>query len=479
VCLFDPAAGTVTTRSAPVRLWSLGAGMAEADTAEWWANVCALVPPLLAEAGGADRIAAVAVTGMVPAVVVTDAQGRPLRRAMLQNDARAVDQIEAIRAATADLDVVTLTGSSVTQQSVGPKFLWLAEREPAIAAETRRVMGSYDWIAMALGAGPHVEQNWALESGLFDIAGDPVPLLAELARIDPQLLPPVVRSGAPVGGVSAAAAEATGLAPGTAIVAGGADHVLAAYAAGLTEAGDWLVKLGGAGDILAVSNRPVVDPRLYLDHHAVPGLWLPNGCMATSGSLLRWVQHLLGDADLGELDREAEQAVPAELICLPYFLGEKSPLHDPDLRGAFIGLHLGHTRGDVYRSCLEAVAYGMRQHLEVFGELGVELAAACVTNGGSRSLVWKQILADVLDRTLTTIAESAGASLGAAFVAAVGTNLVQDWYLPRQIVQRQARVEPHPETVARYEDGYRLFLDAQERLTPLAHGLSAGQRRPS
>ncbi len=453
--------------------------MAEADTTEWWANVCTLIPPLLAEAGGAARIAAVAVTGMVPALVVTDEAARPLRRAMLQNDARAVEQIEAVRVGAAGLDVVALTGSAVTQQSVGPKFRWLVEHEPGIARETRWLMGSYDWVATALGAEPHVEQNWALESGLFDIAGDPVPLLAELARIDQQLLPPVERSGARVGVVSGVAAEATGLAAGTAIVAGGADHVLAAYAAGLTEPGDWLVKLGGAGDILAVSGRPIVDSRLYLDHHPVPDLWLPNGCMATSGSLLRWLQNLFGGVDLVELDREAEQAPPAELICLPYFLGEKSPLHDPDLRGAFIGLHLGHTRGDVYRSCLEAVAYGMRQHLEVFDELGVELGDAYVTNGGSKSLVWKQILADVLDRPLTTIAESAGASLGAALVASIGANLVEDWYLPRQIVQRQVRVEPNPQAVARYENGYRLFREAQTTLTPLAHRLSAAQRRPA
>jgi xylulokinase len=453
--------------------------MAEADTIEWWANVCTLIPPLLSETGGAARIAAVAVTGMVPALAVTDEAGRPLRRAILQNDARAVQQIEAVRAGAAGLDVVALTGSSVTQQSVGPKFRWLVEHEPAIAREARWLMGSYDWVATALGAEPHVEQNWALESGLFDFAGEPIPLLVELAQVDPQLLPPVARSGVRLGVVSAAAAETTGLAAGTPIVAGGADHVLAAYAAGLTEPGDWLVKLGGAGDILAVSSQPVVDSRLYLDHHPVPGLWLPNGCMATSGSLLRWLQHLFGDVDLGELDREAEQAAPAELICLPYFLGEKSPLHDPDLRGSFLGLHLGHTRADLYRSCLEAVAYGMRQHLEVFDELGVELGEAYVTNGGSKSLVWKQILANVLNRPLTTIAESAGASLGAAMIAAIGANLVEDWYLPRQIVQRQVRVEPNPAAVARYDDGYRLFREAQTTFTPLAHRLSAAQRRPA
>src|SRR5262245_12360430 len=266
VCLFDPGSAAVVTRSAPVGLSSPGAGRAEADPAEWWSNVCALIPQLVAEAGGPARIPAVAVTGRVPAVVVTDGEGRPLRPAMLQNDARAVEEIETVRAGVSELDIVALTGSSVTQQSVGPKFLWLTEHEPEVAAGARRIMGSYDWVAAALGASPQVERNWALESGVFDLPGNPLPDVLELTRIDQLLLPRVAASGEAVGAVSAEAASATGLAEGTAIVAGGADHVLAAYAAGLTEPGDWLVKLGGAGDILAVSRRAVVDSRLYLDH---------------------------------------------------------------------------------------------------------------------------------------------------------------------------------------------------------------------
>jgi xylulokinase len=321
-----------------------------------------------------------------------------------------------------------------------------------------------------------VEENWALESGLYAVTGGPFEAALEAAEVGERLLRPVARSGDRVGVVSAAAAAATGLREGTPIVAGGADHVLAAYAAGLTQPGQWLVKLGGAGDILVVSGTARVDARLYLDHHPAPDLWLPNGCMATSGSMVRWLQHLVGNVALDELDALAARATPAELICLPYFLGEKSPLHDPDLRGAFIGLHLGHTVADVYRACLEAVAYGMRQHVEVFEELGMPLDEGFVTNGGSKSLLWKQILADVLGRPLTTIAQSEGASVGAAVIAGVGVGVVDSWYRPSELVTRTGMVEPGQDTAERYDDAYRLFREVQETLTPIAHALSAQQR---
>ena len=109
------------------------------------------------------------------------------------------------------------------------------------------------------------------------------------------------------------------------MIVGGADHVLSAYAAGVNRSGDALVKLGGAGDILVASDTKVVDERLYLDAHPVPDRWLPNGCMATSGSLIRWFQALIGGDELAVLDAEAAECQRGEVLCLPYFLGEKSP----------------------------------------------------------------------------------------------------------------------------------------------------------
>ena len=477
IALLEPETGAVTTRSAPVELHSPGPGQAEADPAQWWENVCGLLPPLLDQADG--EVAAVATTGMVPALLVVDRRGAPLRPAMLQNDARAVAEIEALRAALRGIDVVATTGSTVSQQSIGPKHRWLVEHEPRLAATSSFLMGSYDWVALVLGAEPHVEENWALESGLYTLEGATLAPALEAAAIPPERLPRRVASGTPVGRVSSRAAEATGLPAGTPILAGGADHVLAAYAAGLTEPGDWLVKLGGAGDILAVSRDRLVDERLYLDRHPVPGLWLPNGCMATSGSLLRWLQQLVGGVELAELDREAQRAAPAAVLCLPYLLGEKSPLHDPDLRGAFVGLHLGHGRADLYRSALEAVAFGMREHVEIFEERSLVLGQAVVTNGGSGSTLWKQILADVLARPLATIAQSAGASLGAAVVAGVGAGVIASWDEPRRLARRAGLVEPEPARVRRYEEGYRRFREAREALTPLSHELARSQRAPA
>ena len=499
VVLADPAAGVVAQASEPVALSSPHPGWAEADPERWWANLGVLVPAVLAAASAATGtsvtkhdIAAVATTGMVPAVIPVDGAGRPLRRAILQNDARATAEIRELAAALPGLDFVARTGSALTQQSVGPTLLWLARRDPDAWTSAATVQGSYDWLATRLGAAPRVERNWALESGLFELGADGAltPLhpvldaLASLAGIKPEVVPPVADPGTVIGEVSPRAAAETGLRAGTPIVTGGADHVLSAYAAGLASPGDWLVKLGGAGDILVVSDYPLVDERLYLDAHPVAGRWLPNGCMATSGSLIRWFQSASGGAQVAELEAEAIAAGPAELICLPYFLGEKSPLHDPDLRGAFLGLHLGHTRGDMYRAILEGIAYGFRHHAEIFTERKVALrSTARVSNGGSKSLVWKQILADALGVALEPVLDHPGAALGAALAASVGTGFAATevgpapgaWAAAASVpgmVSIGAPIEPDPAHAARYAEAYQIYREAGAALTPISHQLA-------
>ena len=253
---------------------------------------------------------------------------------------------------------------------------------------------------------------------------------------------------------------------------GGADHVLSAFGAGLVKTGDALIKLGGAGDILAVSKQVFLDWRLYLDAHPIPGLWLPNGCMATSGSVLRWEQALFGGASLSDLDEEARNSTPGALVSLPYFLGEKTPLHDPDLRGVIAGLHLGSTRGDLHRSFLEGIAYGFKAHVDVFAEGGLILGDVRVTNGGSRSRLWREILADVLHRDLISIINHPGASYGAAVIAGIGTGLIHDWSYVAGALEKGEVISPNPENVAVYEERYQQFMQLSENTATISHSLA-------
>lgn len=457
--LLDTESGVVAEAERPTQLHSLHPGWAEEDTAEWWRNVCAVTRELLESTG--IEVAGVGVTGMVPCTIPLDEHGEPLRWSIQQNDARSGEEVDDLNRRLAGTRVLERTGSAITQQSTAPRFLWLAEHEPEAWAATRTVVGSYDYITMRLCGSRTVEANWALETGLLDFAAmdwaDDVLAACGGRR---ELLPPIRRCNELVGSVIAAAAEQTGIKEGTPVVAGTADHIGSTFASGVLEEGDLLVKLGGAGDIMLAVDEPFVDDRLYLDFHLLPGRFVLSGCMATSGSLIKWFQReLAAGASLAQLDEEAAGTPPGAggIICLPYFLGEKTPVNDAEATGAFVGLQLTQSRGHLFRAVLEGIAFGFRHHLEVFAEHGHRPKRARLTDGGSRSGVWSQITADVLGIPLEKVTMRSGSAFAAAFCAGIGVGAFADWRDIDRFVAVDEVVEPRLHDV--YDRSYRAYRE--------------------
>lgn len=465
--------------SRPCTITSLRPGWAEADPHEWWANLVALVPDVLARAGVArGDVAAVGVSGMVPTLICLDAVGMPLRASIQQNDGRATDEIRAAEARLVDHDVLARTGSAITAQSIGPKVRWLATHEPDVLARTRTLCGSYEWVIGRMTGERVAERNWALESGMWDLREQRWdPRLLDEYGIDAAWLAAPRASHEIVGGMRSDVAEELGLTAGTPVSAGAADHIASTFSAGLTGEGDLLVKLGGAGDIMLSMREPRVDARLFLDHHILPEHWILNGCMAASGAVLRWFQReLAGGAPFAQLDDEAAALPPGSdgLVMLPYFLGEKSPLQDPDARGVLAGLHLGHTRAHLYRASLEAIAFGFAHHLEVFSELGLVVRRSRVTNGGSRSRLWRTIVADVLGIELASLVSHPGSGLGSAFSAGVGVGVlawddIESWTVVDEVI------EPDPSRAAVYAERYAQYRSLYTDSLPTVHALAASQ----
>ncbi len=486
--LIDTGGRTLALAERPTELFSEHPGWAEEDPEQWWANACAVTAELLARSGvRANEIAAVGVTGMLPAVVLLDREGRLLRRSIQQSDGRTGREVAELAAEIDPATFVQRTGNGINQQLVAAKLRWLERHEPEVFGRIATVFGSYDYINWRLTGVRALEPNWALEAGFFGLASGAIdPELVALGHIGQHLLPPVRRSHAVIGALTPGAAAATGLAAGTPVVAGCADHVVSAYVAGIREEGDVLLKFGGAGDILLATAKPRPDPRLFLDYHIVPGLFMPNGCMASSGAMLNWIVRTLagseaaaatlaGETPHQRLDRLAEGLPPGAggLILLPYFLGEKTPIHDPYARGTLIGLGLHHTLGHIWRAALEAVVFGFRHHLEVFEELGTPARRMIASDGGAKSRIWMQIGADALGHPIELLEGHPGSCLGAAYVAAVGVGALADWDQITRFTRAAATIEPEPSTAAAYAHAFGVFRETYQRLQPLYASLQA------
>jgi len=441
-------------------------GWAEEDPRRWWENVVATVRAVSADSGvGAGQIAGVGVSGMVPALLLLDDRGDVLRPSMQQNDARASREIAELRREIDQSRLYERTGGVTNQQHIAPRARWLQRHEPERWTRARTLCGSYDYLVFRLSGAPSLERNWAIESGLYDIHADAwLPDLLAVAGINPAQLPPVREPTAVVGGITRDASDATGLRAGTPVIAGSADHVASALAAGVRREGDLLIKFGGAGDILYCADRLLTDRRLFIDRHDIPGKWLLNGCMAASGSLVKWfVTSILGLAAssdaLRQLDAEA-QAVRAGsegLVILPYFVGEKTPIMDPQARGVFFGLSLHHQRGHVFRAILESVMLGFRHHVEVIESLGLPILQIRATNGGVQSAIWRQIAADVLGRTVRSYRSHPGSAVGVAFLAGKAVGLFHAWSEIDAFLGEPAVAEPDPDSAAVSAAVYRVY----------------------
>jgi xylulokinase len=481
--LLLPSRGIVAEADAPAQLISRKAGWAEEDPEQWWQNVGEVTRTCLEKAGIEGRdVGGVGVSGMVPTLILLDRSGKVLRPSIQQNDARSFEEIQEFRRQMDEEDVLQRTGSAITQQSIGPKLLWLRRHEPEAMAHSAHLMGSYEYIVCRLTESFFCERNWALESGLFDLhREDWDDSLLKLSTITRDWLGKVSWPSEVVGGIKGKAALHTGLAEGTPVVTGSADHIASAFSAGVKSPGDLLVKLGGAGDILYGLDRLVVDPRLFLDYHVIPGKYLINGCMAASGSIIKWFRNELArGADYSLLDAEGSSIASGSdgLVLLPYFLGEKTPINDPLARGVLFGLTLSHTRGHIYRAILEGIAYGFRHHLAVLAERNLRAGKARVTNGGARSALWKQVTADVLGIPLEEVADHPGSSLGAAFVAGMGVGQFKEWGEIERFIRVSNLVRPDPEAHGRYQDlfqVYRRLYDSLKEQFPVLHQAVGGK----
>jgi xylulokinase len=458
--------------SRPVTLTSPHPGWAEEDAEQWWANVASIAHELV-EAGGIrpDEVSAIGVTGMLPAVVLLDDKGRLIRPSIQQSDARCAAEVIELRQQVDEAAFTAKTGNGVNQQLVIAKLLWIKKHEPAIFAQVATVFGSYDYINWRLTGERAIEQNWALEAGFVDLSTHQIDDdLVKLAQIQRNTLPRKTVSHELLGRVTEQAAKDLGLLAGIPVVAGAADHIASALAAGLTRPGDVLLKFGGSVDVLIATGRVAPDPRMYLDYHLVPGLYVPNGCMATGGSGLNWFATSFAEGERPKaeakgmslhqwLDHLASAVPPGAqgVRILPYFLGEKTPVHDADVRGAILGLSLAHGPAHLWRALLEAYAYAIAHHIEVLNDIGHRTETYFASDGGAKSTVWMQIVADVLQKPVRRLNGHPGSCLGAAWTAAMGIGAAKDWSAIARFVSLADELKPDCAKARVYAEGYAAF----------------------
>lgn len=471
-------ASTVSTQqtfSTPQPLW------AEQEPQDWWTHTVESVRGVLANAGvSGAQVAAVGLTGQMHGLVLLDATGEVLRPAILWNDQRTAAQCDNITQRVGEQRLIDITGNRALTGFTAPKIVWVRENEPEIYARTSHILLPKDYVRYRLTADYAVDKADGAGTILFDLRKrDWSDEILEKLEIPREWLPKTYEGPEVTGVITAAAAEATGLQAGTPVVGGGGDQAAQAVGMGAIRPGILALTLGTSGVVFASTGSPFVEKegRLHAFCHSVPDTWHLMGVMLSAAGSLRWYRDMLApDLSYDELIAPAAGIIPGceGLLFLPYLTGERTPYPDPLARGAFVGLSVRHTRAHMTRSVLEGVSFGLRDSMELV--LGAGLGAVDqvrASGGGTRSPLWRQILADVMNVELVMVNTTEGAAFGAALLAGVGAGFWKDVFEACDAtVKVLDKTEPHSEHISLYNQIYREYQALYPALKPTFNALA-------
>lgn len=485
--LIESVSGTVLAQSTIPHGVSLPhPGWVEQDAETiWWGEFVQIVKDLLQESGVAPRdILGVGVSGIGPCVLPVDEEFNPLRPAILYGiDTRATAEIEQYLQDLGEEEVFRRAGCELSASAVAPKILWLYNNEPEVYNKARWFLTCQNFIVARLTGKASIDNYTASTySPIIDVEKRSW-IDETTAGINPTAkLPQKYWTTEVVGGVTLQAAKTTGLQPGTPIIAGTIDAAAEAVSIGNYSVGDTMGMFGSSNSIIAITSAYTRSKTFWGLNWLFPDQYAVVGGMATVGSLTKWfletVYRPAPDApeqnpyaqmaDLLNMSRPGAN----NLVALPYFEGERTPINDPIARGAFFGLTLRHTQADLYRALLEAVAFGMRHNLEKMADEDIDVKLINAVGGGAKNLGWMQLIANIADVDVRIPQGISGASYGDAILAGIGVGLYKDASQAKVWDEAALQLKPDHADVEVYDRLYSVYLDLYQQTRNLLPSLT-------
>jgi gluconokinase len=491
--LYDVAGRAVARHGVEYPLHTPVAGAAEQSPDQ---IVAAVVETLAAACGAVPagaRVACVSFSAAMHSLIAVDAEGTPLSACITWADARSAAWAERLQAGEGPA-IYRRTGTPIHPMSPLAKLCWLRATQADLFGAAARFVSIKEYVFYRLFGRWVVDHSIASATGLFDIARlDWDREALAVTGVTPDRLSQLVPTTHVMQGLVADIARRTGLAPDTPFVVGANDGVLANLGVDAIGPGEVAVTIGTSGAIRTCVDRPVTDAqgRLFC-YVLMPRLWVVGGPVNNGGMILRWLRDEFASAEVETakrlgvdsydvLTRIAERVPPgsAGLLFHPYLAGERAPLWDANARGSFFGLAMHHRKEHMIRAVLEGVVFNLRAVLAIIEDTGLRAQRILASGGFSRSLLWRQIMADIFAREVVVGTSAEGSCLGAAILGLHAIGAVADLHAAAaQMIGATESCHPDPANVARYRRLAPLF----DRLPPLLHDayrdIAQYQRQP-
>jgi xylulokinase len=474
--LVDSSGKTLGSGSAEYPIQQPRPNHAEQDPEAWWRAVVSAVRQALSGGGSREAVAAVGISGQMHGTVLIDRQLRLLAHAVIWPDQRSARQVAEITQTIGAERLIEIAGSPVATGFQAATLRWFQQERPDLWKQVGKALLPKDYLRWRLTGALASDPSDGSGALLLDIHQRQwAPEILDALGIPIEFLPALQPSEAIAGELRPEAAGALGLPAGLPVITGAADTACSLLGAGVTSPDTLLVNISTGGQLILPDFSVAIDTagRMHTFCSALqPGAdqagWYKMGATLSAGQSLRWLRdNVLGFTGEDAYPRMTALAekVPLGargLIFLPYLVGERTPLMDPQARGLFLGLTLRHGQGELVRAVLEGVTLSLSEAYSVMIETSDPPETLILAGGGAHSRLWQHIVADVFGLPVQRLKVSEQSAAGAALLAGAGIGLLEPLAASRAWARYDLPVEPDPKNHARYQELLGLFRNAYQ-----------------
>jgi xylulokinase len=468
----------------------------EQKPGEWWSTFVAGTKALLANIRiNVNDIMAMAVSGHSLGVVPVGRDGRLLAEYVpVWNDARADKEAAMVFSRLDEKEWYLKTGNGFPPPLYAAfKILWYRENQRELYDAASVFMGTKDYLNYLLTGVIVSDYSYASGSGVYDLVkcGYDREYIKAFGLKDSDF-PPLVESDKIIGTIKPEVAAELGLPPHLVVAAGGVDNACMAAGAGCVKEGMVYTSLGTSAWIAVTSSKPVLNhaTKPYVFGHLVKGMYTSAESIFSAGNTYKWVRDTIcpdlyekeraggGDA-YAVMDKLAGESPAGSngLFFIPTLAGATALDKSVNVKGAIVGLDLKHTRGDIIRAALEGICFGLRNALGELEKMAALSGEMLIVGGGSKSVFWRQLFADIYGMNITesAVGENAG-SLGAMACAAIGAGFWNDFTPLVDLNRPVSVVTCSRENHERYNELYEVFLKVNDQQSETADYRSGGRQ---
>ncbi|MBQ9512503.1 MAG: hypothetical protein IJR58_04860 [Lachnospiraceae bacterium] len=450
-------------------------GWAEEKVADWKAALKSVIAQLLEETYvKPEEIGTIGFDTINDSIVVADKDGEALMNSIIWLDRRAEAETRAMGEKIDENKLFSLTGLNLDSSHSAPKILWVRNNRPDVYEKAKYFYSVDSYMVHWLTGEVVVDYSVASSALVYNVAEKKFDEeLCRLFDIDPGVMGALGAAEDVVGTIRPEIAAELGLAPGTKVIRGAGDEHTACLGCGLVKPGMVADITGTAEPVCAVAGKPVFDTigHLVETHaHADQRWWLVENPGFVSGGSTRWFRDTIFRFDSYDYMNVASQKSPIGsngVLFLPCMSGAMTPTWNGNARGTFTGLSLSHTMNDISRSVFEGIAFGLRDNIDRFEEIGIDVNSVYIVGGGTKSPLWCQMKADLLGKPMDCSANAEGAAIGTAMLAAVAEGTFADLDEAAAVMaQLGAHYEPNPANKAAYDEAYGRYQECYKAMEP-------------